>query len=359
MEGVKNQLLILFLASSGLAACKTSERGSSLAGDETVQACAPLEATVPPSWPRVEGSLTAWLEARPHAGPKSEARILLQDGRLEGLQTALAQLWSGRWDEGRSTARDAGYEATLFTQNGASFILLAAAQAGGIDATVVLNLAPRADLVVEVPHPDFEPGTTAEGTDLLLRAGGRALIQAGAHRCASTRASPCGGKTAVCTTDGVAIPYADSDAGHNAGNAFDVFHRALAERWQKAKFVQLHGMREGETWVILSDGGKANRPGRPAWPEAVRDALRPVLGADVKAVSCQDPDDGARFNHRRLCGTDNTQGRFVNLSPDACGTVAPAATGRFLHIEQTFDVLQGERPGGAVVDAVISTLPGC
>ena len=349
----------MLLALVALAACKTSERGSSLASDEPATSCAPLEEVAPPAWPHAGGSLTSWLEARPHAGPQSEAKILLQESRRNGLQTALDLLWSERWGEARATARDAGYEVTLLEQNRATFVLIATPGPGGIDATLILNLAPRADLVVEVPHPDFEPGTSAEGADLLLRAGGRALIQAGAHRCASTGASACGGKTAVCTADGVAIPYADSDAGHNAGNAFDVFHRGLAERWPKAKFVQLHGMRAGETWVILSDGGKANRPGSPAWPEAVRDALRPVLGADVKAVSCQDPVDAARFNHRRLCGTDNTQGRFVNLSPDACSIVAPVATGRFLHIEQTFDVLGGERPGGAVVDAIISTLPGC
>lgn len=340
-----------------LAGCKTAGEASELRAD--AQNCAAALALPVPEWPLLEGGLTKWIGERPHAAAKSEVDIKLGQDRLSRLEGAWTSLVSGNGAAAEIAARSAGFEVGLLRDGTQAFAVLFEPGGRGVDATLILNLAPRTDLVVEVPHPDFEPGTAEEGADLLLRSGGRALILAGAHRCASSRASACGGKTAVCTTDGVAIPYADTDAGHNAGSAFDTFHRLLAARGEESRFVQLHGMRQGDTWVILSDGGKANRPDDPAWPEEVRDKLRKSLGADVKAVSCQDPEDASRFNHRRLCGTDNTQGRLLNLSPDACAVVAPTATGRFLHVEQTFDVLGGERPGGAVVDAILATLPGC
>lgn len=341
MKSIFYTLLLSLLCATS---CKTADTGSQVLADGP---------------PNNADTLHAWLATRPHAPAQSEVSIQLTDERVRLLRGALDALWEGRQDEMLDKTRAAGFKTTAMIQNGRNYLLIYDEGPSGIDATLVVALDPKNELVVEVPHPDFEPGTMQEGADLLLRSCGRALIIAGAHRCASSRASACGGKTAVCSPDGVAIPYADTDAGHNAGSAFDTFHRALADRFQEARFVQLHGMREGDTWVILSDGSKANRPGQPAWPEQIRDALRPVLGADIKAVSCQDPGDAQRFNHRRLCGTDNTQGRLLNLSPDACAVVAPTATGRFLHIEQTFDVLGGDRPGGVVVDAILSTLPGC
>lgn len=36
-----------------------------------------------------------------------------------------------------------------------------------------------------------------------------------------------------------------------------------------------------------------------------------------------------------LCGGTNVQGRYVNESPDACTEGAPAATDRFIHMEQS------------------------
>jgi len=68
-------------------------------------------------------------------------------------------------------------------------------------------------------------------------------------------------------------------------------------------------------------------------------------------VSCQDPQD-RDIKTRWLCATTTVQGRDLNGSEDVCGKKAGAASGRFLHIEQTLDeVRKGFRDGGTDLSA--------
>ena len=49
----------------------------------------------------------------------------------------------------------------------------------------------------------------------------------------------------------------------------------------------------------------------------------------------------------RLRGFTNTQGRFINSSPDPCGTSATETSGRFIHIEQARPKLRQDASGWA------------
>ena len=54
-------------------------------------------------------------------------------------------------------------------------------------------------------------------------------------------------------------------------------------------------------------------------------------------MSCQDPED-ERFSYRTLCARTNVQGRHLNGVDDVCGTTAETASGRFLHVEQAWEI---------------------
>src|SRR5262245_24874985 len=57
-------------------------------------------------------------------------------------------------------------------------------------------------LIIEVPHTVTDYGTLDQGVAAFTALKARALIVAGAHRCASSTASACDGATAVCGASG-------------------------------------------------------------------------------------------------------------------------------------------------------------
>ena len=162
-------------------------------------------------------------------------------------------------------------------------------------------------------------------------------------------------------------PYRTSDVGHNPATLFHVAHEVLAAAWPEAVVASLHGMRRTDgTSIIVSDGSREKRPGDDAVGGRLRDALRAHLGEGTAVVSCNDANDD-RHPCRRLCGFTNVQGRSLNGSPNACGADTDVPSGRFIHLEQTWDVL-GEFERGrarwaeypnlsAVLRATVAAIP--
>ena len=184
----------------------------------------------------------------------------------------------------------------------------------------------------------------------------------------------CDGKTPVCNQPigPPSRPYADSDVAHSPSALFHVAHRTLADLWPDAAVVQLHGMGRGRpvpkgqksrppqewTWFIVSGGMDAAAPG-PSLSVRARDALRShVQGGEVRAVSCQDPNDKQRFQHRNLCGTKNVQGRHLLGQPNVCTSGTSAMSPRFLHVEQRFaPVLNDAAAQGLIIEALKDVVP--
>ena len=102
----------------------------------------------------------------------------------------------------------------------------------------------------------------------------RALILAGAHRCASRSESSCSGRTRICG-DG-RNPYRTSDTAHNPDTRFHTAHLILTDFWPKAVVVQLHGfgVKNTDAWVVLSDTSRDRRPGDTELTGQVRDGIR-------------------------------------------------------------------------------------
>ncbi len=78
----------------------------------------------------------------------------------------------------------------------------------------------------------------------------------------------------------------------------------------------------------------------------------------MRAVSCQDPSDKQRFQHRNLCGTKNVQNRYLLGQPNVCTSGTTEMAPRFLHVEQRFDpVLNDAAWMGLIVEALKDVVP--
>lgn len=92
--------------------------------------------------------------------------------------------------------------------------------------------------VVEVPHPLADWNTEIEGVEIFRKVNARALLVAGAHRCANNLFSPCTGTTIAC---GQVEPYRISDVNHTVQNVFHTTHQIVAGCQGDLIALQLHG----------------------------------------------------------------------------------------------------------------------
>jgi hypothetical protein len=222
------------------------------------------------------------------------------------------------------------------TDDSRTFSLIYSRKIAGAPIIIIAD-NPDRDIILEAPHPVKDRATGIQTAHLLIALGARAAIISGNNRCAARTLSSCSGKTRVC--GGGRRPYPTSDPAHNTESLFHQAHIMLAKHWPNAKIVQFHGyrQRDSDTLFVLSDGTRERRGPDNGFSGKVRDQIRLSTGGSAVAVSCQDPTDG-RFSYRPLCARTNVQGRHLNGSVDHCRSDATASTGRFLHIEQQYQV---------------------
>jgi hypothetical protein len=163
-------------------------------------------------------------------------------------------------------AKGLDYQLVEIDENGKKYLVASDDSGSGRDPTIVINTAPKRDIIFEAPHVPFEVGTAEQAVVLLRSLDGVAALISGAHRCASKSFTACDGKTPVCT--GEKTQYPDSDVGHNTKTLFHSAHLALADRWKKAVVVSLHGMKGMMT-------GSAPRSSSPMEP-MTRIRTRPI-----------------------------------------------------------------------------------
>lgn len=279
---------------------------------------------------------------------------------------ALKLVASGDISAARAPADAAGYEIIEKSADGRAYIILMEKDRAGVGPTVAIALNPERDAIIEAPHPVKDSNTGRQAAVLFVETGARALVIAGANRCASKESSPCSGKTRICG-DG-RNPYRTSDPAHNPATLFHTAHVNFTRAWPKSVAVQPHGFNNSgsSVWFVISDGTKDKRPGDSMITGRVRDAIRAAVGKE-RAVSCQDPDDRS-IKTRWLCATTTIQGRDLNGSPDVCKKRGDTPSGRFLHIEQAGHEVRtpfatdwqnlGDHPGSAaILSALKQELP--
>ncbi len=246
------------------------------------------------------------------------------------------QAAAGKENAAEMAAERAGYDVKNVTEAGRRYLVLLDA-AAAVGPTVVLAQSPSRDIVIQAPHGVADRGTDIQSAIALTRLGARALILAGAHRCAALAESVCSGQTRIC--GGGRAPYRVTDGAHNPDTRFHAAHVVFAEAWPLATTVQLHGfgVKGTDAWVVVSDGSFEERSHDSALSASVRDAVRTYFGRKDRAVSCQDPED-KQYDYRPLCARTNVQGRYLNGSADICDASAKVASGRFLHVEQAWEI---------------------
>ena len=322
---------------AGAADAGTGDAGPFDAGGDAGAAC------LPPSLPLQIGSLPAWVEAVPIAASGSEGFVEPSAAELSAFEQAFVALLNGEVAAAQPAFDALGFDLSAFRDaSGAGFLVVRERPPGRAGGTFVVNPRPGRALWLEAPHAGYEAGTVREGAEALVQLDAVALLVTGAHRCASSAATPCIGTTTVCGGE-----YKKSDSAHYPPQFFTSAHRALRSRFATALAVSLHGMTPccGEL-ATVSDGTSRDRPGSIS--RAFRDRVNARLPPDGGAsFSCNDANDNGRYS--ALCGTTDVQGMIDNGSPDACATLAGAANDTFLHVEQAPALRQAPQP---VVDAL-------
>jgi len=272
--------------------------------------------------------------------PSPDERRALADSITAGL--------SGDAERARTRAVAAQY--VICRDPNRTALLWRPRQPSGGGARLAVRHGPEnAPLIVEVPHPFFEFDTLAEGLEVFERAGARALLVSGTHRCANVASSGCDGRTAVCSSS--REPYRESDPAHTTESSFHVMHRATTELFEQSLALSLHGF--GDAGISISNG--TTGPATAESPVArLGDSLRDEF-SDTTITYCNDIPN--RTREERFCGTTNIQGRHLNGASPACTEAASEATGRFIHLEQSREIRREfDRVASAVADFT-ETLP--
>jgi hypothetical protein len=302
--------------------------------------------------PKVEGDFTRFVAEFKFVAEKNGAYVPPTRKEQVQFRSALTSLLKGNVSRAQNSLSLINMEIVHFTDKptGITFYLLREKsrdrpRGWGLYA---INLYGARSIVLEIPHPVADFGTESEGASFFLGLSARALLIAGAHRCAATSSSPCSGRTSVCSDSGAQEHYRISDAAHSKAQLFQVAHEVLLDANAALVAVALHGFAQGSSdpHAFVSDGTKQVASATNRANQFAR-LLIATTGLANAARSCNDGSTGAR-----LCGTDDIQGRYANGSPDACLLDAPA-TGRFLHIEQSLDF---RTEGGAVEPRQVLTV---
>ncbi|MFA9462216.1 hypothetical protein [Thiohalorhabdus methylotrophus] len=201
-------------------------------------------------------------------------------------------------------------------------------------------------LVLEVPHPDFDLHTAAEGTTLFTETDARFLLLAGTHRCANGAASTCDGKTGVCTDDDSSEAFRVSDMAHTVDTPFDLAHRTLMQGASGRIAVSLHGNgRSNSCGGLFLSGGITGSA-----PPLVDDIAAAIPGTSGLSVDTEDSAASCS-----LVGSTNVQGRFTNGADAPCTRKADTASGRFVHAEQSLEMREDH--AAVLADALKAAVP--
>ncbi len=325
-----------------------------VSGVEDVVAPDPMDGLPAP----VAVDLVAWIQVYVDGlpGKGSEAYVPPSAEERVAFMQAVEQVVAGEYKAASEQAVLAGAELIHLNVEGVSFVALVenslAASTGRGRYLVRLGVA--RDLLISAPHPRFDSYTGVRGVELFLDLQARAFAIAGTHRCANAAPSGCDGSTSVC---GTAAPYRISDQAHTEGGFFQAFQESVGV----SLGIQIHGFGSGadEPEFTLSDGTTANTEAPLHFGNRVTATLEKAVAA---AGSSKPGNSCNRFGDiNLLCGSTNTQGRWLNgvSSAEVCTVPADAATGAFLHMELSKEL---RVPGGLlepnlVLEALLDELP--
>lgn len=342
---------LAIVSCSGAAATRTvdgsapdgDDGGALPKGDAAVDPCSAADAVQ-------SSSVRAFVASQQHG----DAFVPLDAAQMGAVGAAATALMTDDIEGARAHAQAAGFRASALVTPGECFWLLAptsSAPAG--QALLIVRRGWHRDLVVEAPHVPNDGNTDREAAVVFDGVGARALILAGAQRCASTANSGCFAST-QCNAQGIPV---ESDPSHSIHTAFHAIHLAIAANGAPSMTLQLHTNLElqlnGD--ARLSNGTRLGTAG-----PHVQALYQTLLSGGGDIRSCNDAANPAPSG--AFCGETNSQALATNgASPPECNRTATAANDRFLHLEQASAHLQNEldawssRITGAVATALAAT----
>lgn len=295
-------------------------------------------------------TISAFVSSLQHGFAYTELTV----DQVNAVTAATRALAAGDLATAGQQAQLAGYAvAPLVTASGCYVLLQPTDAAPRGQATLVYASSWDRDLVIEAPHVPEDHRSDEEAALLFVRLRAKAMMIAGAHRCAVATPSGCH-VTTECNPSGIAIA---SDLAHSVLNAINAMH--LYFRTTDATILQVHTNFRADLNgdVLVSNGSTYVIPGTVA--DAFYAALR-APGIDVR--SCNDP--SAPAIRGAFCGEANTEGLASNGAADQC-LGRPSRTGaagahRFVHLEQNtarMDTLDtwAVRIGDALATAIPAT----
>ena len=250
-------------------------------------------------------------------------------GQLATWGNTLDLVLDGFYAEAADSAQAIGYELIQFTDTFSTpfttYYILATADTH-YWGTYVYNPNYCRPLVIQAPHSKRDANTGHQGIHIFRRTQAMFYQVNGTHRCNSTVFSSCSGTTTACGSS--SMPYPVSDLAHTTKSFFQKATEVLFQSLGNTHFIQLHGFtkRSTDPYVILSNGTQ-DAPS-PDYMSIFKDNLfqeDTVLTFKIAHID---------LGWTRLRGFWNTQGRFINSSPDPCGSNASRSFGRFFHVEQ-------------------------
>ena len=204
---------------------------------------------------------------------------------------------------------------------------------------------------ISAPHPLFDSRTNVESVTVMRATGARFLSISSTHRCSNAATSSCSGTTSVCGAPG---PYKVSDVAHSVDALFYHFGKAVHDRSTATYTIQLHGCGSAACPSNMDNADIVARLSAGTTDDLAPTELVNILNAELNeelsplqmgaSVSCSEPSED-----KRLCGTTNTLGRYINGQPEPCENSASSFAGsRWLHIEQNANIRQDNGAGDSV-----------
>lgn len=267
------------------------------------------------------------------------------DAQLDLWEAVVGHILNDQISEAVAKSAELNYQITEFTDNTLSpnqvFYILAEYDSAKTNywGIYVFSATPESeDLILMAPHIKYDTNTGYEAAYSFRNNVAKALLLSSAHRCNSDTETECSGTTSACGSSGA---YRISDLAHNTDSAFQRTTEVIATSQPSTVFIQLHGFGKGDNDpdVIMSNG--TDETPDTDYASLIREALLEEDASLTFKIAHIDTD------WTRLRGFTNTQGRFINSSPDPCGTSATETSGRFIHIEQARPKLRQDASGWA------------
>lgn len=268
---------------------------------------------------------------------------------------AISYILQGNYSFAHSTADGIGYRLVEYTDNSVSpnkkyYILEKKSSSSNHWGMFIYNpIALRTKLFIQSPHPKYDSYTGKQGFYIFKNQSCRALFISGTHRCNNSTPTTCSGTSQVCT--GQDDPYKISDQAHVVNGTLQKVTEVLNSAISNLYVIQVHGFDQdtGDPDLIISNGTRYTP--NPDYIPVLRDNLLIIDNLLTFKIAHID------LSWTKLIATVNTQGRFINQSSDPCSQSASTSTGRFIHVEQSYNLRNTTTARKKLSDAIGMTFP--